>query len=423
MNCSQWDLEPPSQEFRASSGGIFADMGVHEFDQIRWLTGQEIVSMHAARTAGDDPDCVQIVAELDGGSTAMISLGRWHPQGDSVKVEVYGTKGTASCWFLQPVGGEAAFHQALRLQAEDFARLVRTGKGHGARPGRRDRGAESRRGSETERHMIKIGNAPVSYGAFEVTVGKHEGVPSATEVLDAVQAAGYQGIDLGPLGYLGLGADLARALHSRDLLLTGGYVEIDVGTPDLTELGQVCDAFDAVAGGDKLFLPRPTIALVGGEGDIAAVVGDVVTYCAGRGYEAVLHNEVGTQISGQDAVIRALETTDAKLCLDTGHLVAAGGDPLAILANWRDRVSHVHLKDSSSAGPFTDAMQLWENDVFCRLGEGVGRVGEVVDALVAGGYEGWIIVEHDVLPTSPQRYRQASDDQWRNRQYLRERGV
>jgi len=137
VNCSQWDLAPPSEAFRGSSGGIFADMGVHEFDQIRWLTGQEFVRMHAARAAsavGDDPDCAQVAAELDGGSTAMISLGRWHPAGDSVKVEVYGTKGTASCWFLQPVGGEAAFHRALRLQAEDFARLVRTGEGHGARP-------------------------------------------------------------------------------------------------------------------------------------------------------------------------------------------------------------------------------------------------------------------------------------------------
>lgn len=267
--------------------------------------------------------------------------------------------------------------------------------------------------------MIKIGNAPVSYGAFEVTVGRM-GVPSATEVLDAVQAAGYEGIDLGPLGYLGLGADLAHALGSRGLLLTGGYVEIDVAAPDLTELGEVCDQFDAVASTDEVFRPRPTVALIGLEaGDIAAVIGDVVGYCAGRGYEAVLHNEVGTRLAGQDSLLSVLESTDAKLCLDTGHLVAAGGDPLGILANWRDRVTHVHLKDSSSAGPFTDAMQLWENDVFCRLGEGVGRVGEVLDTLLAGGYEGWIVVEHDTLPTRPT----AIDDQRRNRQYLRDRGV
>ena len=52
--------------------------------------------------------------------------------------------------------------------------------------------------------MTAIGNAPVSYGAFEVTVGIDD-VPDAAQVLDAVQAAGYEGIDLGPLGYLGLG--------------------------------------------------------------------------------------------------------------------------------------------------------------------------------------------------------------------------
>jgi myo-inositol 2-dehydrogenase / D-chiro-inositol 1-dehydrogenase len=138
VNCSQWDLAPPSEAFRNSSGGIFADMGVHEFDQIRWLTGQEFTSLKTARSArgeddSADPDCAQIVAELDGGSTAVISLGRFHPAGDSVKVEVYGTKGTANDWFLPPVGGEAVFHQALRAQAEDFARLVRTGVGSGAR--------------------------------------------------------------------------------------------------------------------------------------------------------------------------------------------------------------------------------------------------------------------------------------------------
>jgi inosose dehydratase len=286
--------------------------------------------------------------------------------------------------------------------------------------------------------MVKIGNAPVSYGAFEVTVGKHEGVPTADEVLDAVQAAGYEGIDLGPLGFLGLGAGLRSALGSRRLLLTGGYVEIDVSSPDLAELVRVCDQFDAVAGEqDAVFLPRPTVALIGPTpaspvpvgtdpanwARIERVVGDVVRLCADRGYEACLHNEVGTQLSGQDSVIRVLEGTQAALCLDTGHLVAAGGDPLAILDAYWDRVSHVHLKDARpSSKPFTDAMDLWEGDVFCPLGAGGGRVDEVLAALRAGGYAGWIVVEQDVLPRSPQAYRQASDHQLQNRRYLRDRG-
>jgi myo-inositol 2-dehydrogenase/D-chiro-inositol 1-dehydrogenase len=136
VNCYQWDAAPPPAEFRGSSGGIFVDMGVHEFDQVRWLTGQEFgavkVANSASGTADADPDCAQLVAELDGGSTAVISLGRWHPAGDSCKVEVFGTKATSSLPFLDPVGGEAVFHRALRMQAEDFARSVAAGGSSGA---------------------------------------------------------------------------------------------------------------------------------------------------------------------------------------------------------------------------------------------------------------------------------------------------
>lgn len=178
-------------------------------------------------------------------------------------------------------------------------------------------------------------------------------------------------------------------------------MEVDVSSDEapaagMTELAQVCDQFDAVAslassanGLASRFLPRPTVALIGSQPGpglaeqaerwerIERVVGDVVKVCDGRGYQAVLHNEVGTQISSQDSVIRVLETTQAALCLDTGHLVAAGGDPLAILDRWRDRVTHVHLKDAKpAAAPFTDAMQLWEGDVFCRrCWPGAGRRG------------------------------------------------
>ncbi len=116
--------------------------------------------------------------------------------------------------------------------------------------------------------MIKIGNAPVSYGAFEVTVGHDPDVPSGESVLDAVASAGYEGIDLGPIGYLGLGPDLQRALTSRGLALTGGYLEIDVSddeTPSkgFAELDLICDQFDAVSEDiEKRLKPRPTVALV-----------------------------------------------------------------------------------------------------------------------------------------------------------------
>jgi inosose dehydratase len=291
--------------------------------------------------------------------------------------------------------------------------------------------------------MTKIGNAPVSYGAFEVTVGIDENVPSAERVLDSVQAAGYEGIDLGPLGYFGLGAELKEALTSRGLLLAGGYVEIDVSSKPAAqagfdELARICDQFDAVDDlEDQTYKPRPTVALLApaewrsatSEPDvwerIIPVIDEVVGYCDQRGYQACLHNEVGTLLSGQQSLIRALESTAAHLCLDTGHLIAAGGDPLAIVEWFRDQVTHVHLKDarpSPTGEPYEEAMELWENDVFCPLGAGEGDLDRVLESLRSGGYSGWILVEQDVLPRSAEAYQTAAEDQVANRQYLRDRG-
>ena len=71
---------------------------------------------------------------------------------------------------------------------------------------------------------IVVANAPVSYGAFELTVGILPNVPDGAMVLDEVSAAGYAGIDLGPVGYLGHGDGLASALAGRGLSLAGGFV-------------------------------------------------------------------------------------------------------------------------------------------------------------------------------------------------------
>jgi myo-inositol 2-dehydrogenase/D-chiro-inositol 1-dehydrogenase len=128
--CYQWDGQPPGSYFRTHSGGIFVDMGVHEFEQARWLTGQDFGSITAlASGVADepwpgDPESAQALAELSGGSTAIISLGRRFPLGDVCKVEVFGTRDTEDCRFLWPPTADATFYAALRDQAESFARHV-----------------------------------------------------------------------------------------------------------------------------------------------------------------------------------------------------------------------------------------------------------------------------------------------------------
>ena len=125
---AQWDGTPPPAAFRAGSGGIFIDMGVHEFDQIRWLTGQQITALRVAvpATRADPPvagdaESAQVLCDLSGGSTALISLGRRFPLGDVCRVEAYGTRGYADCRFLWPPDADAVLHAALRAQAEAFA--------------------------------------------------------------------------------------------------------------------------------------------------------------------------------------------------------------------------------------------------------------------------------------------------------------
>jgi myo-inositol 2-dehydrogenase / D-chiro-inositol 1-dehydrogenase len=136
--CYQWDGQPPGPVFRSHSGGIFVDMGVHEFDQTRWLSGQEFgaVSAIASSVADepwpDDPESAQAIAALSGGGTALISLGRRFPLGDVCKVEVFGTKDWEECRFLWPPTADDTFFEALRVQAESFVLYARGGRRQGA---------------------------------------------------------------------------------------------------------------------------------------------------------------------------------------------------------------------------------------------------------------------------------------------------
>jgi myo-inositol 2-dehydrogenase / D-chiro-inositol 1-dehydrogenase len=152
VTCYQWDESPPAAAFRAHSGGIAIDMGVHEFDQLRWLSGQDITGLQAV-AAGlmSDPDVVgdvdsaQIIVSLSGGATGFVSLGRHHPPGDMARAEVFGTGGTIRCDFLDPADGQRAQLDALRRQAEGFAAVARAGgraaNGDAANDGATDGGA------------------------------------------------------------------------------------------------------------------------------------------------------------------------------------------------------------------------------------------------------------------------------------------
>jgi myo-inositol 2-dehydrogenase/D-chiro-inositol 1-dehydrogenase len=137
--CHQWDTAPPPPEFRAGSGGIFVDMGVHEFDQARWLSGQEFVRLEPAISTiaadlpvANDAESAQVLCTMSGGTVAFVALGRRFWLGDVCSVQIFGTRSAEECRFLWPPDSDATFLLALRLQAEAFAAWVRSGVAAGA---------------------------------------------------------------------------------------------------------------------------------------------------------------------------------------------------------------------------------------------------------------------------------------------------
>jgi myo-inositol 2-dehydrogenase/D-chiro-inositol 1-dehydrogenase len=131
LSCMQWDSELPSEQFRSHSGGIMVDMGVHEFDQVRWLLADEFASVVAVPAGpsvqprpATDPDSAVVLATTSRGVAVTIALGRHFPHSDSCWVEVWGTEGYARIPFMWDTAGEEVFRVSMRRQAEAFARAV-----------------------------------------------------------------------------------------------------------------------------------------------------------------------------------------------------------------------------------------------------------------------------------------------------------
>jgi predicted dehydrogenase len=112
---------------------------VHEFDQTRWLLGQEFEWVSGAAAGGSseprasfDPDAATLLAQLSGGAAVTISLGRCFPHADSCWLEVWGTEGYERLTFMWDTAGDEVFRRSMRRQAEAFAGAVRGQEFEGA---------------------------------------------------------------------------------------------------------------------------------------------------------------------------------------------------------------------------------------------------------------------------------------------------
>jgi myo-inositol 2-dehydrogenase / D-chiro-inositol 1-dehydrogenase len=94
------DPAPYSQEFIKSSGGMFRDCGVHDFDAVRWLSGQEVVEVYAAGanqgaeffSEYGDVDTSAVLLTLEQGTLGVVSNTRYNGRGYDVRIEVHGSQ-------------------------------------------------------------------------------------------------------------------------------------------------------------------------------------------------------------------------------------------------------------------------------------------------------------------------------------------
>ncbi len=304
---------------------------------------------------------------------------------------------------------------------------------------------------------VRLANAPVSYGVFEMTAGGDNALLGPDRLVDAVADAGYVGIDLGPVGYLGVGAELHQRLARRGLGLAGGwcalrFVDQNDLCEDLAGLDRALDVFEAAAQAepDARFHPKPTLADAGsavrqanpGRGKdmpeirfseeewkrFADGVAQAADRCRARGLEPTFHHHACTYVEAPEEVERFLDLTDVGLCLDTGHLLLGGGDPVRAIDTWGHRVNHVHLKDARRSvleqviAERAGMQAVWKRGAFCELGTGDLDVDGFLDRLRQAGYAGWVVVEQDRIPDAGEPLELAAGAQARNRDFLRARG-
>ena len=303
----------------------------------------------------------------------------------------------------------------------------------------------------------RVAAAPVSYGVFEITVGR-PGLPDGPALVEAIADAGYAGTEFGPPGYFGRGREVGELLAAHDLELVGSFLPLrfsreDGFAEDLRALEETLGVLTDASEGRE----RPVVLLSDGfcEPDRMRYAGAIEEHpetwlgerrqrllfdnthraaelCRERGFVTSFHPHAGSYIETPREVEALLEHMDASLlglCFDTGHSTFGGGNPLALLREAGELVNHVHFKDVNLEllarlhAEGRGLEEAWAAGVFCELGTGGAQVDECLQRLLVIGYDGWLVVEQDRILAPGEPFDRALESAERNRAWLRERGL
>jgi inosose dehydratase len=301
-------------------------------------------------------------------------------------------------------------------------------------------------------HVIAVANAPCSWGVLEFESKSDS--PGYVQVLNEMAACGYAGTELGDWGFMPTDpAALADELLHRQLTMLGAFVTARLADPlsydaSLTTAVRTAALLSAVADGGRPVIVlsdeptadpvraraagrvEPAMGLTerqweeaaGGVERIARAVRDET------GLRTVFHHHCASFVETPEEIDTLMARTDPALlglCLDSGHATYGGGSPFELLSRHRPRVWHVHFKDCDPLVAGRARQEKWDyqtalrHGLFCELGQGSVDFPGLLAKLQDTGYDGWIVVEQDVLPAMGSPRGSAT----RNRQYLQSIGL
>jgi inosose dehydratase len=260
---------------------------------------------------------------------------------------------------------------------------------------------------------VKIAGAPISWGVCEVPGWGYQLAPQ--RVLAEMRDVGLAATEVGPEGFLPSDpAELSALLNSYGLRCVGTFAPVLLHDSEHDPLPDIAGPLEALVacGADVLVLAaatgtdgydsRPTLD----DGQSATML-DNLDRLAGaaerNGVLAVLHPHVGTMVETRSDVDRVLAGSQIKLCLDTGHLLIGGTDPLQLALAVPGRIAHAHLKDVDAGLAarvqggeltYTDAVR---DGMYTPLGDGDVDIAGIVTALRDNGFDGWFVMEQDAI--------------------------
>jgi len=262
---------------------------------------------------------------------------------------------------------------------------------------------------------MKLAAAPISWGVSEVPDWGSQLAPD--RVLADMRTLGIHATEAGPPGYLPADPTATRALlDSYGLRLIAGFVTavLHDRVRRAQELAAVTRQADwlASAGAELLVLAAAT----GGTGySVSGDISDdewrvlfesldrVADVADQRSLRTVVHPHFGTVIERRHHVMHFLYESGFPLCLDTGHIALGGADPLEVARVAGSRLWHVHLKDLDGGLAervrigtlsYDDAVR---RGLYRPLGDGAARIADVLEHLHAAEYNGWYVLEQDVM--------------------------